>query len=151
MGINIFASIPPIETREVASSCYVGSDALLMISLLDSVLEVHSVDPFYSPLCHGVLASEWKSPVGNIFSFLYSFDIYYTKLYGSCCCFSSHWCRGQRLKERLPREGPNCQINNCTPSLSSFLWPPELGKEVMALDQACMSKGCTIFLFVASI
>lgn len=59
MRINIFAFLPPIETREVATSCYVGSDALLMIKLLDSMLESDSlfnVDPFNSPLCHGVLA-----------------------------------------------------------------------------------------------
>lgn len=51
------------------------------------------------------------------------------ELYGSCCCFSSHWCRRQRLKERPPREGSNHQINICTHSLSFFLGPPELGTE----------------------
>jgi len=58
-GINVFASLPPVETREVATACYVGSDTLLKIKLQDSVQEGHSlfnVDPFYSPSCRGVLA-----------------------------------------------------------------------------------------------
>lgn len=55
----MIASLPPIDTGEVASSCYVGLDAPLISKLLDSVLEgcsLFNVDPFCFPLCHRGLA-----------------------------------------------------------------------------------------------
>lgn len=59
MGIILFASLPPTETRGVATSSCVGSEALPITKSVDSVLEGQSlfnVDTFYSPLCHGDLA-----------------------------------------------------------------------------------------------
>lgn len=75
-------------------------------------------------------AFQRKSPTGNIFSFLYSFGIYFTKHIWELFFFSQaigaedkNWRRGH------PREGHNHQKNNCTSSLSSCLWPMELGTE----------------------
>lgn len=62
MGIILFASLPPTETRGAATASCVGSEALPITKSVDSVLEVlegqclFNVDTFYSPLCHGALA-----------------------------------------------------------------------------------------------